>query len=178
MEDLRIKYNTKDSKLRIKNVLLEILKNNENIVIMCIGTDRSTGDSLAPLVGTFISRRIDVPVIGTLEDPVHAKNLELTIKKINLEYNNPFIITIGGCLGNESDIGEIRLNINKKAVTSSVTIDENDLFKVGYVSILGIVNYSGSYSFLVLQNTRLYIVFELAKVIANSIIDAFNEIEC
>ncbi len=31
--------------------LTKVIKDNRDIVILCIGTDRSTGDSLGPLVG-------------------------------------------------------------------------------------------------------------------------------
>ncbi|MFD2881867.1 DUF1256 domain-containing protein [Paenibacillus rhizoplanae] len=51
------------------------------IVIICVGTDRSTGDSLGPLVGTTLAR-FRSPLFhlyGTLEEPVHAINLEETL---------------------------------------------------------------------------------------------------
>jgi hypothetical protein len=50
------------------------------IVIVCVGTDRSTGDSLGPLVGTALAR-FHSPLFhlyGTLDEPVHAVNLEET----------------------------------------------------------------------------------------------------
>ena len=44
------------------------------MVFLCIGTDRSTGDSLGPLIGSRLEAEGigDVVVIGTLEHPVHA----------------------------------------------------------------------------------------------------------
>ena len=49
-----------------------------SVVFVCIGTDRSTGDSLGPLIGYKIAnlRYKGVYVYGNLEHPVHAKNLE------------------------------------------------------------------------------------------------------
>ena len=43
------------------------------VVFLCIGTDRSTGDSLGPLIGSKLAAEVtgDVTVIGTLEHPVH-----------------------------------------------------------------------------------------------------------
>lgn len=37
------------------------------------------------------------------------------------------------------------------------------------MSILGIVNISGNFEFLVLQNTRLYMVMQLADIISKGI---------
>ena len=49
-------------------------KRKTEILFLCIGTDRSTGDSLGPLVGHSLSR-FTLPharVYGTLDRPVHA----------------------------------------------------------------------------------------------------------
>ncbi|KUK35974.1 MAG: Putative sporulation protein, partial [Thermacetogenium phaeum] len=47
------------------------------VVLLGIGTDRSTGDSLGPLVGSRVNELAPglLPVFGTLDDPVHAVNL-------------------------------------------------------------------------------------------------------
>src|SRR5690606_31826424 len=50
--------------------------------IVCVGTDRSTGDSLGPFIGSVLLRQKDkgfippsVSVYGTIHEPVHALNL-------------------------------------------------------------------------------------------------------
>ena len=62
-------------------------------VILCIGTDRSTGDALGPLIGTHLSR-LNLPqlhVYGTLDEPVHATNLD---DKISNSSNNHSLILL------------------------------------------------------------------------------------
>lgn len=67
--------------MRFSNLILKHLKdnlrNNQELIILCIGTDRSTGDSLGPLVGyklaPYIGSYKGVHLMGTLNDPVHAK---------------------------------------------------------------------------------------------------------
>ena len=51
--------------------------NTRPIVFVCIGTDRSTGDSLGPLIGTLLEEKSIHPfhVYGTLDHPIHALNL-------------------------------------------------------------------------------------------------------
>lgn len=41
---------------------------DQNVTFCCIGTDRSTGDSLGPIVGSFLKDSISFPftIIGTL----------------------------------------------------------------------------------------------------------------
>ena len=85
--------------------------NYRQVVVVCIGTDRSTGDCLGPLTGTFLQevglQRFHL--YGTLDDPVHAINLEEKLKLIHDDYFRPFIIGIDACLGRVKSIGDIKL---------------------------------------------------------------------
>ena len=56
-------------------------------VYLCIGSDRVTGDSLGPLVGTLLLKvQPTLPVIGTLTDPVHALNLNTQILRFDFHF--------------------------------------------------------------------------------------------
>src|SRR5699024_1221804 len=47
-------------------------------VVVCVGPDRSRGDSLGRRTGTLFAgkRRKQMPLYGRLHEPVHATNLE------------------------------------------------------------------------------------------------------
>lgn len=150
------------------NELYPILKGNRPLVFLCIGTDRSTGDSLGPLVGDklkFLVRN-KIFLYGNLEHPIHAKNLRETIQEINSQFSDPFIVAIDACLGNIQNIGKIF--VEKKPLTPGAAMNK-DLPPVGDLSITGIVNMSGALEFMVLQNTRLHTVMLLADVISKGI---------
>ena len=54
-----------------------------SVAVVCIGTDRSTGDALGPLVGSYLRRWApQLLVYGTLEEPVHATNLSETLARL------------------------------------------------------------------------------------------------
>ncbi|MDD9148484.1 spore protease YyaC [Sporolactobacillus sp. CQH2019] len=135
------------------------------LVIVCIGTDRSTGDSLGPLAGTFLQKHTipDTYIYGTLENPVHAVNLEDTLSTIAASYRNPFIIAIDACLGKQKNIGMI--SVSKGPVLPGAGVNKK-LLPVGDINITGIVNVSGFMEYSVLQNTRLNIVMSLSEVIS------------
>ncbi len=61
----------------------------EDIIFICIGSDRITGDSLGPLIGHQLSRQSwkNIHVYGTLDYPVHALNLEQTMKNLLVQKN-------------------------------------------------------------------------------------------
>jgi len=152
----------------ISQYIVPIAKSSRPIVILCIGTDRSTGDSLGPLVGNklkFLVRN-KIHIYGSLECPVHAKNLCETIDEINYSYTDPYIIAIDACLGSLQNVGKII--IEEKALCPGAALNK-DLPKVGDLSITGVVNISGAFEFMVLQNTRLYTVMMLADAISNGL---------
>jgi putative sporulation protein YyaC len=138
------------------------------IVFVCIGTDRSTGDSLGPLIGTLLSEKNIAPfhVYGTLDDPIHALNLEERLTEIHTLHENPFIVGIDACLGRMKSVGIIQLGDGPVKPGSGV---KKELPPVGNIHITGIVNISGFMEFLVLQNTRLSLVLNMAKTISKGI---------
>ncbi len=148
--------------------LLPIIKQKRPVVLICIGTDRSTGDSLGPLVGDklkFLIRN-NISLFGNLESPVHAKNLTSTLDLIKAKFNNPYIIAVDACLGSAQNVGKIV--IENAPLLPGAAVNK-DLPPVGDLSITGIVNISGSLEFMVLQNTRLYTVMTLADIISKGI---------
>jgi putative sporulation protein YyaC len=152
----------------LSDILKTISKDGRPIVFICIGTDRSTGDSLGPLVGDKLKFlvRDRVSIYGNLEYPVHAKNLCNTLEEIKTVHINPFIIAIDACLGTLQNVGKII--IEDKPLSPGAAMNK-DLPKVGNLSITGIVNISGALEFMVLQNTRLFTVMQLADVISKGI---------
>ncbi|MDZ5471658.1 spore protease YyaC [Bacillus sp. 31A1R] len=151
--------------------LMPVSLTNRPVVFVCIGTDRSTGDSLGPLVGTLLSEKVISPfhVYGTLEDPIHAVNLEEKLIEIKKKHFNPIIIGIDACLGRLKSVGVIQ--IGEGPVKPGAGVNK-DLPPVGDLHITGIVNVSGFMEFFVLQNTRLNLVLKMAKMIAAGIHEA------
>ncbi|WP_416175713.1 spore protease YyaC [Clostridium sp.] len=153
---------------KLSNIIYPVIKSGKTIIILCIGSDRSTGDSLGPLVGDKLKFlvRDNVHIYGNLKCPVHAKNLSETLNKINSKYKNNYIIAIDACLGSLQHIGNII--IEKKPLHPGSAVNKS-LPSVGDLSITGVVNISGAMEFMVLQNTRLFTVMNLADTISRGI---------
>lgn len=136
-------------------------------VIVCIGTDRSTGDSLGPIVGSKLYEKQHnyFNIMGTLENPVHASNLSEHITLIH-ELENPFVIAIDACLGNVDNVGYI--NIGEGSLKPGAGVNK-DLPHVGHLHITGVVNVGGFMEYFVLQNTRLNLVMKMAGLISEGI---------
>ncbi|AEH49746.1 spore protease YyaC [Parageobacillus thermoglucosidasius] len=143
--------------------------------IVCIGTDRSTGDSLGPLVGTMLKEKhlSHFHVYGTLEEPIHAVNLEEKITAIRAIHHDALMIAIDACLGRFKSVGAI--TVAKGPVRPGAGVNKQ-LPPVGDLHITGVVNVSGFMEFFVLQNTRLHLVMNMAKAIANGIDEADRQL--
>lgn len=142
------------------------------IVVMCIGSDRSTGDSLGPLVGYKLSKFSfeNIYIYGSLHQPIHATNLSESIRKIYEQHISPFIIALDASLGKKEHIGYITMGSGPLKPGLGV---KKKLPEVGDIHITGIVNYSGIMDHVLLQTTRLSTIMTLADIITAVFVNTF-----
>ncbi|MBO8159667.1 spore protease YyaC [Thermosyntropha sp.] len=157
---------------KIEDAIYQLLMETQDIfsreiIYICIGTDRATGDCLGPLTGTKLKTYVPSAFIyGTLEEPVHAVNLIKTLEDIKEKYSHPLLIAVDACLGNSDRIGYI--NVRKGALKPGTAL-KKELPEVGDFHISGVVNTGGFLEHMVLQNTRLYTVYRMADTIAKGL---------
>ena len=155
------------------DALQELVEKNieekKEIVLLCIGSDRATGDCLGPIIGHKLQfyqsrpQKKNFHIYGTLENPIHAKNLEATMQIIQLYHPEALVIAIDASLGIVDHIGYVTLG--EGSLSPGIGVAKN-LPAVGDIFITGIVNLSGFGSQLLLQTTHLNLVMKLADFIA------------
>lgn len=163
---VRIIHSSPNSLRIMSDKILTWLPNTaKDYVVVCIGTDRSTGDALGPLTGTFLTRLNPkhMTVYGTLHKPVHATNIHEYTGYIYEKHDNPFIIAIDACLGKSSSVGY--LLSGKGSIKPGAALNKS-LPAIGHLYITGVVNIAGFMEYMILQNTRLSIVTDMAEQIA------------
>ncbi|SFM12567.1 spore protease YyaC [Salibacterium qingdaonense] len=155
---------------------LQHVSPRRDLIIVCIGTDRSTGDSLGPLVGSSLEKKFlqRFTVYGTLEHPVHAVNLEETMEEIEKKHRFPYIIAVDACLGKLKNVGII--NFTEGPVMPGAAMKKK-LPEVGEMHLTGIVNVSGMMEYFVLQNTRLHLVMKMSERISEAFIRADRKLK-
>lgn len=155
---------------RLYMMMQEELKKEkkEKVLVLCIGTDRSTGDSLGPLIGHQLRKRglKHIHVVGTLNRPVHAMNLEDTLYLIKAEYPDHLVIAVDASVGMSSHVGCITLG--RGALKPGLGVSK-ELQAVGDLFITGIVSGCGSHDPMMLQSIRLSTVMRMAECISDSI---------
>lgn len=155
------------------NILLKkYVLPGQPVIVMCIGSDRSTGDSLGPLVGYKLSKFTfeNVHVYGCLQSPIHAANLSAAIDKIRRQHSRPFIIALDASLGKKEHIGFITIGTGPLKPGLGV---KKKLPEVGDIHITGIVNNSGATDHVLLQTTRLSMIMTLADTITAALVQTF-----
>ena len=143
-------------------------KGKTGVVILCIGTDRSTGDRLGPLIGYKLKEMntVNFTIFGTLDRPVHAMNLDEYVNILQRFYRNDLVVAVDASVGHKEHIGYVTLG--KGALKPGLGVSK-ELRAVGDIFITGIVGSCGNYDPLMLQSVRLSVVMNLADCISSSI---------
>lgn len=149
----------------LREQLLGVDMHRQSIVVLCIGTDRSTGDALGPLVGSELHELSsdNIHVYGTLDEPVHAANLVDTLERVRSAHPEATIIAVDACLGKAENVGCISVKSGPLRPGTGVN---KKLPEVGDCHVIGVVNVGGFMEYFVLQNTRLSLVVRMARAIA------------
>ena len=125
-------------------------------------------ESLGPLVGHKLRkcRLKKAAVIGTLDKPVHAMNLEVYAAYIRTHFPDHVIVAIDASVGSPDHVGFATLG--KGALQPGLGVSK-ELMEVGDISITGIVGGPGSHDPVMLQSVRLSMVMKMADCICESI---------
>lgn len=176
-DKMKLYYKSPDIEAIACQYLLNLWKKQNGfarrpLVFLCIGSDRYTGDALGPLIGSFLEENTTSVVYGTLEQPVHAGNLEDILTSIAQSFSWPFIIAVDACLGQKSEIGNIEIwpgNIEAGIAVGNI------LPKAGDIAIIGVVNSGSPSGYLDLQSTPLSLVMKLVKVLGTVLMDFYQQ---
>lgn len=147
------------------------------IVVVCIGTNRYSGDSLGPMVGSQLLPALKgqrhVHVYGTLDNPVHALNLPKTIAHISQKHGRAYVIAVDACLGQYYKIGT--LQVVEEPLQPGVSLGKK-LPSIGHIHIKGIINNYGPLNHKVLEHTSPTFVQEMSGVVSRILARAVQEI--
>ncbi|MCI8728339.1 MAG: spore protease YyaC [Clostridia bacterium] len=144
----------------------------KEIVILCIGSSQITGDSVGPMVGDLLKEKgVRAYVYGTMSRPVNAKNLEDYIGMIKEHHTGSLVMVVDATVGEEGDIGEIRINRNGVKPGGAVN---KDLPRVGDIGILGVVAKRSNNLVNALMGVDALLVRKIARRISSLIVSTLG----
>ncbi len=151
-------------------VLKSVLGSYQNrIIVLCIGTDANIADSLGPLVGTMLVEGGSLlPIYGTLDQPIHARNLKSRLESIQKDHPGFLELAIDASVGKKEELGNIEI---KNGGVHPGRALRKRLPQVGHISIIGKVEvFQGIRSVGQPGMGRLSMVYRMAQVIARGIL--------
>ena len=145
---------------------INLLYNTDKPVIICVGSDLVVGDSLGPIVGTKLQKRLEgrAFVYGTLQSPITAKEISIIQAEIKRLHPYSEILVIDAAVGDTSEIGYVK--ISKTGIKPGLGVGK-ELPVIGDVSIIGIVSNKEDKNLNF--NTRFSLVYTLACDIVNGV---------
>lgn len=154
------------SKCLLKTIMsIKGIQKKKGIVIICIGTDRSTGDCLGPLLGYRLKdiENDRIKVLGTLKNPVHALNINRYMEIIKQSFQDWTIIAVDASVGLPDHVGLV--TILRDSIAPGAGVGKN-LAKVGDISISGITTSGCSAESL--MGVRLSMVMDMVEFLYSS----------
>lgn len=139
-------------------------------VFYCIGTERHLLDSFGPLTGTMIKEHLPhALVFGSLDDPLHAKNLPPRIFEAKKKYPDRLEFAIDASLGSPDEIGMIKIRQGSLLPGKAVA---HRLPPVGHYSITGVVGtYRERAGGLTRESAGLANIYHLSRLVSAAIVE-------
>lgn len=155
-------------------------ENYEELLFLCIGTDKITGDCFGPLVGTKLIENLkeynifNINIYGSLENPINYENINEKLNIIDKYHKNACIIVIDAALSKKENIGNIYVTSEK---TMLGNVLNKNKYEIGDISIKAVVGRDlkiPKYNFLTLQNISLNMIMKMADIVAEGICDVIK----
>lgn len=151
------------------DVLEKVTPNLAPPVVVCVGSDLAIGDSLGPITGSMLrykTQGLNVFLYGTLSSPVTAKEIPYMRTFLKETHPKSPIIAIDAAVGEEGDIGLIKLNDYPLKPGAGAN---KKLGAIGDLSVLGIVAEKSVSNYGLLNTTRLNLVYTMSEIISEGV---------
>ena len=132
-----------------------------NCVIVCVGTDKISGDSLGPMVGSMLrAAGVPCPVYGVEGTTVNGVNLDRYRDFLARCYADVPVIAVDAALGEPDEVGQIRYRRGGVCAGGALGRRSEGL---GQLAVLGVVGRRGEDALSALLEVPLPAVEALAR---------------
>lgn len=165
-------YQEPNAKQELSEALQHVIPAETEIIILCAGSDRHLLDCLGPLTGTMILEKIpQARVYGTLDHPLHGRNMIKRLAEIKRENLGKLEIAIDASLGNDEELGMLKLRAGALLPGKALA---RSLPGLGDYSITGVVGNRSDKFRLKSQNGSLGPIYHMAYLISSAIDDWYQ----
>lgn len=162
-------YNNRCAANGVLSALRKFIAAKRAPVIVCIGSDRVSGDSLGPITGSMLKNKLTLPevfVLGSLESTITAKEVRYLNEFLRETFAKRTIICVDSAVGSLSDVGVIKISDAPLLPGSGIN---KRLGQIGDVSVQGVVAEKGFLSKSALTEVKMGMVYKMSEIISDSI---------
>ena len=166
---------SESDKINLVNSIRDILLLEDRLpVFMCVGLDRVVLDSLAPVVSSLLTKKYNIPafIYGSLEYNITATNLYYAKNFIDIMHPKSKVVVIDATIGEYSEVGLVKV-IHGGVLPAAYSLPFPK--PVGDYAILGVVGSKGIGGKVVLHDTSMAIVLDMAEFIAECVSRAIDK---
>jgi len=136
-------------------------------LFLCIGSDRHLLDCLGPLTGTMLQATVPgITVIGTLDAPLHARNMVPTLDGLTPHHMGRPVIAVDASVGDPVEIGLLQLRAGSVAPGKALA---KILPAVGDYALTGVVEIRANRSGVRNKQAGLGLVYNMAQVLSQAV---------
>jgi putative sporulation protein YyaC len=143
----------------------------DGIVMLCIGTDRSTGDAFGPLLGSRLARDGWPHVYGTLREPCDANRLPDVLAGLPA---GKTVIAFDACLGSPANVG--KFSVARGPLLPAEAVGKR-LPEAGHYSAAAVVAARTAKPYHALMTAPLSLVMDMAEAAAEAAAAAWRMTE-
>lgn len=152
---------------KFSELLCNMIKEAQDVIVLCIGNPTINGNILAPFVGTLLEERGFNNIYGTIKKPIDRDNIKFAYNYILNKYNDPYVIVIGTSF--PVDFHDDREVIILSDTPYELWTSYGNL-KIGNVSFKAIFDLLDDYCGIdIIREVGLGMIYKYAKVIFKSI---------
>lgn len=165
MNKLEISTDFETNFLKVFN---KLYKNNNEIVLMCIGTDRIIGDSFGPLIGYNLKKynMQHVYIEGDINNVISESNILKETYRVYEKYINPFVICVDSCLS--SIYKEKTIIVEEHGTIPGSSLRKNNMV-LGDMSIKGVVASYSKNNYSALFNVKLNTIIGMVDIVVDGL---------
>ena len=175
MNKIRVEFEKK-----LEEQIVDLINNKRfsNIIFLCIGTSKITGDSIGPIVGSNIKRLENeyIHIYGTVENNLNFNNAKKIIENINSNYINPCIITIDAALSNNNSLGDIVLGKGFMKIGKALEKSLCFYSDINIKCVVGKYHYNINKNFDILQSVTIEEIARISNILSNGIRNVLKKV--
>ena len=174
---------TKEKEKCITNIIEKgLVKNKDEVVLMCLGTPKLDCDSFAPMFGQKVKEKcLNIICYGDMDSPETAKTAKNTYELIKEKHKNALVISIGSMVSGRNDMNKGELYLGSKRFLVAAGFNRGNpekTYEVGDIKIVYKVGVSKTDAML--YSNEIYNTNKSINILINFIeelIDNINELK-